>query len=140
MKIMVCYDNSNSAQEALKLAIQHAKSFSAKIYLVTSLIGGSKDNAEENRNAEDHLNYGKSLIEKDGIECETRLMIRGMQSGEDLVKFANENEVDEILIGIQRTSKVGKLLFGSTAQHVILEARLSGCHRKMNHDRFSWYF
>ncbi len=53
MKIMVCYDNSNSAQEALKLAIQHAKSFNAKIYLVTSLIGGSKDNAEENRNAED---------------------------------------------------------------------------------------
>lgn len=120
---MVCYDNSNSAQEALKLSIQHAKHFKAKVFLVTSLIGGSKDNADENRNAENNLDYGKSLLEKEGIECETRLMIRGMQSGEDLVQFANDNEVDEILIGIQRTSKVGKLLFGSTAQHVILEAR-----------------
>ena len=123
MKLMVCYDNSNSAQEALKLAMQHAKHFNAKVYLVTSLVGGSKDNAEENRNAESNLEFGKSLLEKEGLECETRLMIRGLQSGEDLVKFANDNEIDEILIGIQRTSKVGKLLFGSTAQHVILEAR-----------------
>jgi nucleotide-binding universal stress UspA family protein len=123
MKLMVCYDNSNSAQEALKLAIQHAKCFNAKVYLVTSLVGGSKDNAEENRNAESNLEFGKSLLEKEGVKCETRLMIRGLPSGEDLIKFANDNDVDEILIGIQRTSKVGKLLFGSTAQHVILEAR-----------------
>lgn len=123
MKIMVCYDNSKSAQEALKLSIQHAKQFAAKIYLVTSLIGGSKDNVEDNRTAESHLDYGKSLAEKADVECETRLLIRGLESGEDLVKFANENEIDEIIIGIQRTSKVGKLLFGSTAQHVILEAR-----------------
>ncbi len=123
MKLMVCYENSNSAQEALKLSIQHAKHFNAKVYLVTSLIGGSKDNAEENSKAESNLEFGKSLLEKEGVECESRLLIRGMQSGEDLIKFANDNEIDEILIGIQRTSKVGKLLFGSTAQYVILEAR-----------------
>jgi nucleotide-binding universal stress UspA family protein len=123
MKLMVCYDSSKSAQEALKLSIQHAKAFNAKIYLVTSMLGGSKDDAEENRKAESNLEYGKSIVEKEGLECETRLIIRGMESGEDLIKFANENDVEEILIGIQRTSKVGKLLFGSTAQHVILEAR-----------------
>ena len=122
MKLMVCYDNSNGAQEALKLAIQHSKNFKAKVYLVTSLVGGSKDDVEENINAENHLEYGKSLLEKEGIECESRLMIRGMEPGEDLVKFANDNDIDEILIGIQKTSKVGKLLFGSTAQYVILEA------------------
>ncbi|MBU2515467.1 universal stress protein [bacterium] len=123
MKIMVCYDNSKSAQEALKLSLQHAKQFEAKVYLVTSMVGGSKDNVEDHRIAESHLDYGKSLAEKANISCETRLLIRGLESGEDLVKFANENEIDEIIIGIQRTSKVGKLLFGSTAQHVILEAR-----------------
>ena len=76
--------------------MQHAKHFNAKVYLVTSLVGGSKDNAEENRNAESNLEFGKSLLEKEGLECETRLMIRGLQSGEDLVKFANDNEIDEI--------------------------------------------
>lgn len=123
MKIMVCYDNSSPAQEALKLSIQHAKNLDAKVYLVTSLVGGSKDNPEDNRNAEKHLEFGKSLIEKEGVQCETRLLVRGMTSGEDLVKFSHDTAIDEIIIGIRRTSKVGKLLFGSTAQHVILESR-----------------
>jgi nucleotide-binding universal stress UspA family protein len=42
--------------------------------------------------------------------------------GEDLVEFATENKIDEIIVGIKKLSKVGKLLMGSTAQYVILEA------------------
>ena len=49
-------------------------------------------------------------------------MIRGLSPGEDLVNFAKENEVDEIIVGVKRRSKVGKLILGSTAQYVILEA------------------
>jgi len=30
--------------------------------------------------------------------------------------------VDEIIVGVKRRSKVGKLLMGSTAQYVILQA------------------
>jgi nucleotide-binding universal stress UspA family protein len=45
-----------------------------------------------------------------------------MTPGEDLVDYAGENGIDEIIIGIKRRSKVGKLLFGSNAQYVILKA------------------
>jgi nucleotide-binding universal stress UspA family protein len=38
------------------------------------------------------------------------------------VAFAEENKVDEIIIGVRSRSKVGKLLFGSTSQVVILQA------------------
>ena len=49
-------------------------------------------------------------------------MISGLDSGEDIVEFAKQNKADEIIIGIRRKSKVGKLMFGSTAQYVILNA------------------
>jgi nucleotide-binding universal stress UspA family protein len=49
-------------------------------------------------------------------------LIRGREPGEDLVEFAAEHQAAEIIIGIRRRSKVGKLLFGSTAQFVILNA------------------
>ena len=52
----------------------------------------------------------------------THLLIRGLSAGEDLVQFAEEEMVDEIIIGIRRRSKVEKLVFGSTAQFVILKA------------------
>jgi nucleotide-binding universal stress UspA family protein len=48
--------------------------------------------------------------------------VRGLEAGEDLVRFAKEEEIDEIYIGIKKRSKVGKFIFGSTAQYVILEA------------------
>ena len=56
------------------------------------------------------------------IPYETHLVISGRKFGEDLVQFAEQNKTDEIVIGIRRKSKAGKLLFGSTAQYVILNA------------------
>ncbi|MCP4755971.1 MAG: universal stress protein [Proteobacteria bacterium] len=122
MNILVCYNDSSAAQDALNLSIQHAKRFNAKVYVITSLVGGTKDNIEDNKKAENGLNYAVTTLEKEGISTESHLLVRGMSSGEDIVQFANENEIDEIIIGIKKTSKVGKLLFGSTAQFVILEA------------------
>jgi nucleotide-binding universal stress UspA family protein len=45
-----------------------------------------------------------------------------MTMGEHLVLFSEQNEVDEIVIGVKMKSKVGKFLLGSTAQQVILTA------------------
>ena len=56
------------------------------------------------------------------IPYETHLVISSLESGEDLVQFAEESKIDEIIIGIRKRSKVGKLMFGSTAQYVILNA------------------
>ncbi|MEX1326820.1 MAG: universal stress protein, partial [Desulfobacterales bacterium] len=57
-----------------------------------------------------------------GIACNTHLLIRGLAPGEDIVEFAEESKTDEIVIGVKRRSKVSKLLLGSTAQYVILQA------------------
>ena len=122
MKILVGYDGTNAAKEALNLAKLHAKSFGAAVDVVTSMEKGTENQREDIDQAERGLEWVKSIFDENDIVCNTHLLIRGLTPGEDLVEFAKENNVDEILVGVKRRSKVGKLLMGSTAQYVILKA------------------
>lgn len=119
---MVGYDGSNAAKNALNLAKMHAKAFRAKVYILTSMVKGSEKQLEEIRNTEHELEYIKSQLEEEKIPCEIHLLIRGLTPGDDLVQFAKDHGADEIIVGIEKKSKVGKFVFGSNAQYVILEA------------------
>ncbi len=122
MKIMVGYDGSVAAKNALDLAKGHAKAFGAKVYILTSMTKGTERQIEEIEKAESDLEGIKTFFEKDGVPCEAHLLIRGLTPGEDLVRFAKDNGVDEIIVGIEKKSKVEKFVFGSNAQYIILEA------------------
>ena len=122
MKILVGYDGSNSAKDALALAKKHADAFDAEVIIVSSLTGGSVTHAVEVAHATEDLEFAKKMFDSDSIQCETKLLVRGMTPGEDIVDYAREKAIDEIIIGIKRRSKVGKLLFGSNAQYIIIEA------------------
>jgi nucleotide-binding universal stress UspA family protein len=122
MKILVGYDGTSSAKEALNLAKSHAKAFDASVEVVTSMHKGTESEIKAIEQAERGLAYAKSLFDGDDIACGTHLLIRGSSPGEDLIEFANEHSIDEIIVGVNRRSKVGKLLLGSTAQYVILQA------------------
>jgi nucleotide-binding universal stress UspA family protein len=123
MNIMACYDRTPIAKDALTLTKNHAKAFNGKVFLVRSMEGGIDIPKREFDTAEDELKgLAETFFKEDGIDCEAHLLVRGMTPGEDLVQFANEHKIDEIILGVRRRSKVGKLLFGSTAQYIILEA------------------
>ena len=122
MKFLVCYDDSNVAKEALKVAVRRVKAFNAKLYVVTSIKGGPDVPRQDFVRAEKDIEQVEIQIEDQGIKCETKVSVRGLEPGEDLVQFAKEQNIDEIFLGIKHRSKVGKFVFGSTAQYVILEA------------------
>jgi len=122
MKILVGFDGSNVSKEAISLAEQHAVTFKAEIIIAQSMVGGPEIPRKDFQIAENNIEHEKmSLLDKN-VPCESILSVRGLEAGEDLVQLAKENDVDEIIIGVRRRSKVGKLLFGSTAQYVILTA------------------
>ena len=122
MKILVGYDGSNGAEKALELAQHHANAFNAEIYLLTSLEQGPTLQRDDIEKAEDDLERLKRPFDSDGIHCETDVVVSHLSAGEDLVQFATNNSIDEIFIGIKKLSKVEKMVFGSTAQYVILNA------------------
>ena len=124
MRILVGYDGSNIAKKALMVALKHALAFvGSEVYVVTSIVGGPEVPRQAFEKAEGDLRYTQSIFINDKIPCTTRLLVRGMTPGEDLVRFIEENGIDEVIIGVKRRSKVGKLIFGSTAQKVILDAK-----------------
>jgi nucleotide-binding universal stress UspA family protein len=108
MKILVGYDHSKVAEDAVKLAHKHAKGPALK--------------KEDIDKAESKLEKLRTPFKVDDIPCETQVSVSYQAPGEDLVNYAKDNNIDEIIIGVRRRSKVGKFVFGSTAQYVILEA------------------
>jgi nucleotide-binding universal stress UspA family protein len=122
MKILVGYDGSRVAEDTLKLAQEHARVFKADIHLLTSLQQGPELQKEDIEEAESRLDQLKLNFDFDKITCETHASVTFLTPGEDLILFAENNNIDYIFIGVKKRSKVGKLMFGSTAQHVILEA------------------
>jgi nucleotide-binding universal stress UspA family protein len=122
MKILVGYDGSNQSKDALDLAKKHALAFAAEVYIVTSLVGEKQTTPQEVEQAEEGLEYARKYLSESGVIVETHLLIRGVSPGEDLVQFAKDKEIDEIIVGVKKVSPVGKLIFGSNARHVILNA------------------
>ena len=120
MKILVGYDDKDTAKKVLEVAVEHAKAFGAELHVLHSKVTDlpEKEHQEDWRKMEEL----KSDLEAQGVSCKMHLLIANMDPGEHLVTFAEEHEMNEIIIGVRMRSRVGKLLMGSTARHVILDA------------------
>jgi nucleotide-binding universal stress UspA family protein len=122
MKILVGYDYSTVTQEVLALAKQHAQVFKAEVHLVRCLKQDPKLQRETVQHAEQNLDHIRREFASLGLACDTHVVVSDLSAGEDIVQFAEKNSIDLIVIGVRRRSKVGKLLFGSNAQLIILTA------------------
>ena len=122
MNILVGFNGSNIAVDTLPLVRHRVDVLGAKVFVVTSMRKANNNQYDKMQQAESSLAYAKAFFQANDIPCKTHLLIRGLSAGEDLVKFAKENQIDEILVSIRRRSKVRKMLMGSTAQYVILNA------------------
>ena len=70
------------------------------LVLVWSMVKGDEDQQETIQSAENTLAYWKDQLEQKGLTCQTHLLIRGVEPGEDVVRFATDLGVEEIVIGV----------------------------------------
>jgi len=123
MKFMVCYDGSDEAKEALKVAQNHARIWNAKLEVANTIVRIEPLKHSQVEKAEEKLESEvRDILGGDDPPYETQLLLTDLTPGEQLVKFAEEDKIDQIFLWIIKKSKVGKLLFGSTAQYIILHA------------------
>jgi nucleotide-binding universal stress UspA family protein len=122
MKLMVCYDGSNIANDAIDTAVKLGKQLEGSVSLVRTMSAKRSEDVVRVEGIEADLESARKRVADTGLAVDAHLLIRGGSAGEDLTAFAKENDVEYIVIGIKRRSKVGKMFFGSTAQYVILKA------------------
>ena len=123
MKFLVCYDETAEAQKALKVAQEHAKIWQAELEVVNAITRVEPlKHATVKKMEEKMEGEVKEILAGDDPTYEVQLLLTDLTPGEQLVKYAEDQNIDQIFLGIEKTSKVGKFLFGSTAQYVILHA------------------
>ena len=121
--LMVCYDDTDIAKATLRLAQKYAQDWHVALDVVSTFKREEPLAHSEIKRMEDAFQsqIKRQFINKN-IPYNTYLLVDIYSSGEQLVKFSEGNDYEFIFIGISKRSRIGKLLFGSTAQYIILNA------------------
>jgi nucleotide-binding universal stress UspA family protein len=107
--IVVGYSSKPEGRAALKRALSEARLRDAALVVVdTSPDAQSNDLSDE--------------LSASGVTYEIRTPADVQESAEELIRIAETTDADFIVIGLRRRSPVGKLLLGSNAQRVLLDA------------------
>ncbi|MFA5804531.1 MAG: universal stress protein [Melioribacteraceae bacterium] len=132
-KILVPIDFSDYSKNALKYAVQFAKQFNAKIYLVYVVepmiypadfsmgqVAIPSADIDLHSRAEEELRK----LSKDFINgsLQVEILIKTGKPFVEIIETASANDIDLIIIATHGHTGVEHLLFGSTAEKVVRKA------------------
>ena len=120
--IVVGYVPKAEGRAALRRAAEEARLRGARLIVVNSARGGRDFDDDDAVKADAELVTVSQQLKDAGIEAEVRHLVRGMDVAEDIIAVAEEHAADFIVIGLRRRSPVGKLILGSNAQRILLDA------------------
>ena len=122
MAIVVGYVPTPEGRAALRRGAEEARLRGTRLVVINSNRGGRELGPTDAVRHENELDEVRAQLNRDGIENEVRQMVRGLEPAEDLIAVAEEVGADFIVIGLRRRTPVGKLILGSNAQRVLLDA------------------
>jgi nucleotide-binding universal stress UspA family protein len=122
MIVVTGFIRSAEGREALKRGIEEVRQRGGRLIVVHSSEGGASESAVDVLADNEELGRIDAELSAEGIDHEVKEFARGSTPAEDVVSVANESKADLIVIGLRRRSLVGKLLLGSNAQDILMQA------------------
>ena len=122
MAVVVGYVPTKEGRAALRRAADESQLRRTKLIVINSHRGGREFDSKEAQRFEQELTQVQSQLDEAGIEHEVRQLVRGNEPAEDLIAVAEEVDAEFIVIGLRRRTPVGKLILGSNAQRILLDA------------------
>ena len=122
MTFVVGFVSTMDGRAALSRAVEEARLRQSKLVVINSNRGGRDYDDDTSQTAEAELQRVTDELRGDGLALEVRQLVRGNEPAEDLIAVANDTDADLIVIGLRRRTPVGKLILGSNAQRILLDA------------------
>lgn len=122
MNIVVGFIRSEEGRAALDRAVVEARLRGARLVVVHSSKGGRGTESEDVLAYRAELEAIDERLTAEGLDHEMHELVQGNTPTEDLVEVARRSDAEMIVIGIRRRSPVGKLILGSNAQEILLDA------------------
>lgn len=122
VSVVVGYVSTKEGKAALRRAAEECALRSADLIVVHSTRGGRHADGDEILEIDAELDDVEARVKAAGLNVEIRHLVRGNEPAEDIIGLANERDVDLIVIGLRRRTPVGKLILGSNAQRILLDA------------------
>jgi nucleotide-binding universal stress UspA family protein len=120
MTIVVGYVPTPEGEAALAAAIPEAQRREEPLHIVNSSRG---DTLSDPRYAsEDALDEVRARLDQSGVVYEIKQFVRGHDAAEEIVEAADRLNASLIVIGLRRRTPTGKLITGSQAQRILLDA------------------
>lgn len=117
MPVLAGFVPTAEGRAALESAIEEATRRETRLVVVVHAARGSDSDAIESA-----IEEARDTLEKSDLVHEVRHVERGNDVADDLVQIAEDISAELIVIGLRRRSPVGKLILGSNAQRILLEA------------------
>jgi nucleotide-binding universal stress UspA family protein len=120
MTIVVGYVPTPEGEAALDAAVAEARLREEPLHVVNSTRG---DALVDSRFVQGSgLDGLRSRLDATGVVYEIEQQVRGHEAAEEVVDAADRVKASLIVIGIRRRTPTGKLLTGSQAQRILLDA------------------
>lgn len=120
MSVVVGYVATPEGAAALEAALTEAQRRSVSLVVVLSERG--QRFGSEPSDLEHHMDEVRERLTGSGVPFDVRQTARGRDVADDIIGAAVEQAAELIVIGLRRRSPVGKLILGSNAQRILLDA------------------
>lgn len=120
MSVVVGYVATAEGGAALDVALTEAQRRGVRLVVVLSERG--QRFGSEPTDLEHAVEEVRSRLTDGGVPFDVRQTARGRDVADDIIGAAVEESAELIVIGLRRRSPVGKLILGSNAQRILLDA------------------
>ncbi|WP_295701553.1 universal stress protein [Lapillicoccus sp.] len=122
MTIVVGYVPTKEGRAALRRAVQECLARGIGLVVVNTVRPGKSFDAEASSSFDEELRSLSGQLAAAGLTHEIRESSTTGDAAEDLIAVADELNAEAIVIGLRRRTPVGKLILGSNAQKILLDA------------------